>query len=626
MADEYDWYKYDGAREKSTLAKKLSDTAHCIDSAQSSRRALDARNLRLYSDREYRSKLGKDRRAVAEQRLRDLKRPGAPLNLIRNGVNAAVSMVCRGRPMPFFVTDASDWKLQRQTRKRHRFVNGILHREQHQLMGQSMAQQGTIFGTGAMQVLRTKHGPKLESVFTPELLVDEAEGQYGCPPNIYRVRSIDRDVLIASIPDAKDAIKRAPASTISGSGSTSNMVDIIWGWHMATDKEEGLEACCIDGGEYLLFAKPYKHKSPPFIDWRWCEEPLGWHGTGIPSEGAAIQFVVNSLLMMIDHNVWSGGNLKVLVERGAKIIKSHLNNDLRAPIIEYTGTPPQFSIPQTVGGDVMELVKWYASQFYQNLGISELNATSMTPAASMSGKARLVHENSESQRFLTTQRRYDNAMTIDTAERILEAAQDCFETYGDIEVMYSGSRSIEPVKYSDIIGPRESFDIEVFSASGLSNSVMGRFDEVQTYAQAGYYSQDEVMRLLDLPSTGAAADERRAIFENIECRLGKIVDEGIYIPPDDTLPLQQALKRANLWLCRAEVMSYNPKLENRIPDDHLDMLREWRDDVVNLIQIQSQPPAPTADASGNPDVAAANANPIAGQSAMLPAQSSPIAA
>jgi hypothetical protein len=131
---------------------------------------------------------------------------------------------------------------------------------------------------------------------------------------------------------------------------------------------------------------------------------------------------------------------------------------------------------------------------------------------------------------------------------------------------------------------------------------MGRFDEVQTYAQAGYYTPDEVMLLLDLPSTGASADDRRAIFENIEVRLGRIMDDNVYIPPDDILPLQMALKRANVWLSRAEVMSYNPDSKRRIPKENLASLREWRDDVINIIGIgqqQDQPAqAPVAADSG----------------------------
>jgi hypothetical protein len=349
--------------------------------------------------------------------------------------------------------------------------------------------------------------------------------------------------------------------------------------------------------------RDYKWTHWPGIEWRWNPEPIGFHGSGIPAEGAQTQFDVNAALLLVQKNLMTGGNLKILTEKGTQILDAHLTNTVGTRI-NYVGQPPTFSVPYTIDQVVMSYIQFMAGQFYQNLGIPELYATAENPGASMSGKSRLVQNQNESRRFVTTQRRYDHAMSIDIAERILEAAEDCMDEYGDSEVMYAGLRTMEPVSYKDVVGPRDSFDIQCFSASGLSNTPAGRFEEVQTFVAAGYYSPDEAQILMDLPSTGAMADDKRATLENIELRLAKIMDEGVFIPPDDGLPLEWALKRANMQVNRAEVMFYNDNPKRRIPEDNLRMLREWRDMVIDLISLGQQPAASPAAAAMDPTLGA----------------------
>jgi hypothetical protein len=549
--------------------------------------------------------------------------------LIRNATNAAQSMICRGNPMPFFVTDASDWLYQRKSRKRQRYVQGVLHRDQSQLMGQGMAQQGCIFGTGYIWCRRTRQGPRLQRVFSPQVLVDEFEGLYGEPPNFYICETVDRGELIASFPELEDEIRKAPKAEVGG--STGDQVDVFYAWHMAApgynpkkDKGNGVgtEAIAISTGAQtgrVLMRRDYKWKHWPGIEWRWNPEPIGYHGSGIPAEGAQTQFDVNAALLLVQKNLMTGGNLKVMTEKSTQILDSQLTNTVGTRI-NYVGAPPVFSVPQTIDGAVMGYIEFMAQQFYQNLGIPELYAQGENPGASMSGKSRLVQNQNESRRFVTTQRRYDHAMSIDIAERILESAEDCQDEYGDSEVMYAGLRTMEPVSYKDVIGPRDSFDIQCFSASGLSNTPAGRYEEVQTFVAAGYYSPDEAQILMDLPSTGAMADDKRATLENIELRLAKIMDEGVFIPPDDGLPLEWALKRANMQVNRAEVMYYNNNPKRRIPEDNLRMLREWRDMVIDLIALGQQPAASPAVA---PPMDPALGAPMAGMVAGAPAAGAP---
>lgn len=590
----FDWYEE--SKPPREAARLMVEACKAIAGHNKSRQAQEMTFLRLYSDREWRYRNGLDNRASALHELASRQKPGVSINVIRNAINSSVSMLAGGKPVPFCMTDGADWMLQKKARQRTRFLQGLVHRQKVHVKNQYLAQQGCIFGNGYYQINRTKNGPEIEEVFSPEILVDEFEGIYRRPPNVYRVRSVDRALAKVWFPDKADLIDKAPQARISSTGPTSDRIDIFIGWHVASEigADDGCYMMVLDAGETkgdgMLCRRPYKWTSPPLVRWAWNEEPIGWHGSGIPSEGKSLQFEINTLMRLVQQNMWSGGNLKVLLERGSRIVKSQVSNSLRAPMIEYTGTPPIFTAPQTVDPSILNHIQWLIESFYNQLGISQMNAMSQTPFASMSGKARMVADTKENQRFLATQRRFDSAVTVDLSDRLLEAAADIKEQFGDFEVVFAGRSTVEPIRYSDITGHDEEIDIRTFSTSGLASTPAGRMAEIERYADRGLISPEEEILYAELPETGALTDGIRASYENVQERLWKIMSEGVSVEPDDSLDLNVALKIANQHINRAELMLAH-KDEDRRPDKaNVQLLRDWRDLVVELIEKQTEPP------------------------------------
>lgn len=598
---DFRWWE---EKDDTKASRKARDAAEAARST--SQEALDQQHLHLYSEREWRLRgMGQGGRKAAEALARELNQPGVSLNLIRNGVNASVSMLAGGSPLPMYLTDGADWYLQKRARKRNRFLHALYNRQQVHIKQQSKAQQAGIFGTGYLHIIRTKAGPIIEEVFTPELLVDQFEGIYRQPQNMARVRSMDRLQAQMLWPKRAKDIEKAQRVE-DRTGGSNDRIRIYQTWHMASEpgSDDGEYGVVLDSDKPCDMLERHKYKwcNPPFSRFSWQDEPIGWHGTGIAAEGKNIQFELNMLLYLVSKNIYSGGNLKVFVEKGSKVNLDHINNSLNAPIIEYVGQPPTFTTPRTIDSAVTQHIQYLEQSFYQTIGISQFNAQSQTPFASMSGKARLVHNQSENRRFLATQKRFDQSMTLDLAQRIMEACEDVKDFWGDFEIVFAGRRAVEAIKFSDIVGDDDYYDLQCFSTSGLASSPAARLEEVEAYIQAGYYTREEGRVLMQLPDTGSAEAGPQRAYELVMDRIQRIVDDNDYLGPTPSMPLQLALQKSSEALMLAELMEQNPDEDRRIPPENVESLRLWRDTVVSLLQKEEPPPPPPVDpmAAGGP--------------------------
>ena len=574
--------------------RKLLELSRSVDAAHATRRAMNVHHLRLYADRDLPGSYGASwRRDSLSSRVGMFaaarQKPKLSVNVVRNMVNAATSMICRSRPRPQFLTSGGDFDLQQKAKRRTQFSDAILHAENTYTLGAKAVQHAHCLGTGAVKILRDYDAKKVrhEVAFIGELLVDETEGVNGTPRNYFHVRAVDRLVAKATygnMPDFDEsAIDRAqPANALSGRGDTTDQILIVEGWHLPSSEGagDGRYGVITDAG--TLFATEYKWQSPPFAFYRWEDDPLGFYGTGIPSELAGVQYEINETIRNIQANWWAGGNLKVLVERGSKVVKAHLNNDLRGTIVEYTGRPPVWMTTDAVSGGLVQYLQMLIDYAYQVTGISQLSAQQQTPAASMSGRARLVHENSESLRFLPAQRRHEQ-FYLDIARRTMEAAADLYEEVGDFEVIYPGKEFLDPIKYSEIAAGDDVYDIQCYPTSILPATPAGKLDFVEALEARGYIDKTQATKLLEFPDLRREMDLDLASVDVIDFRLSQIMLGKEYIPPTPEMDLMLALKRS----LNAILLSEN----RNVPEERIELLRKWRDTVQEYLN-QAAPPAP----------------------------------
>lgn len=577
------------------------------------RRDMNIHHLRLYADRDLYGAVGAyglgggtlSPTARAMQVMHNSRRPRLSINVIRNMCNAATSMLTRSRPKPTFTTNGGDWPTWQRARKQSQFIEAVYNAEDTHSKAAKMAQHGCILGTGAIKIVRdyANKKPRHEHTYIGELLLDETEAVYGMPRSLFQVRAVDKLVLketYAGEEGAEEAIDKA--EVVAGPvqrGEVSDCAIVIEGWHLPSgpDAEDGRYIVCTDSG--TLYQADYKHQAFPFVTWRWEEDPLGFYGTGIPSELMGIQYEINETIRNIQANWWSGGNLKILVERGSKVQKAHLSNDLRGIIVEYTGpTPPQWITTNAVAPGLVEYLQFLIEQSYNITGISQLSAQSQTPFASMSGKARLVHENSESLRFLPAQRRLEQAIGVELGYRTLEACEDIYDAEGDFEVLYPDRKFLRPMMYSEVRAEPGTYNIQCYPTSILPSTPAGRFTMLEAWQAQGLISPDEMKRLADIPDLKREMDVDQAPVDFIDGELARIIDgekvgtDGPVFPPEPDQPIDLVIKRTVNWIYWART--------NHAPDEILAELRVYRDAALAIQKDQSSKAAAAAAAAAPP--------------------------
>ena len=583
-----------------------------LNRAGNIRRDMNIHHLRLYADRDLYGAAGAygfgsgslSPTARAMQVLQSSRRPRLSVNVIRNMCNAATSMLTRSRPKPSFLTNGGDWETWQRARKQTQFIEAVYNAENTHVLAGKMAQHGGILGTGAIKVVRdyANKKPRHELAYIGELLVDETEAVYGQPRSMFQVRAVDKLVLkqiYAGERGAEEAIDKA--NVVGGAvtrGEVSDCALVVEAWHLASgpDAKDGKYVVCTDAG--TLWKSDYKHENFPFVFWRWEEDPLGFFGTGIPSELIGIQYEINETIRNIQANWWSGGNLKILVERGSRVHKAHLSNDLRGIIVEYTGIPPQWVTTNAVAPGLVEYLQFLIEQAYNITGISQLSAQSQTPFASMSGKARLVHENSESLRFLPAQRRLEQAIGVELGYRTLEACEDIYQEEGDFEVMYPDRKFLRSMKYTDIQAPSGSYQIQCYPTSILPSTPAGKFTMLEAWEARGWVSPDESKRLADIPDLKREMDIDQSPIDFIDGELSRVVNgekvsiDGPVFPPEPDQPIDQVISRAVKWIYWAKT--------NGAPEEILAELRLYRDSALALQKSQGEMAAKAAAAAAPP--------------------------
>ena len=567
-----------------------------LESSQSVRRSRLIHHLRLYGDRQidgyraatYARNANRGRFDQAGSRAR------LSLNVVKSCVDSAVSKHVKNRPRPTYLTTAGDFSLQQKAKARSQWLEGMFVQRRAYELRQRAIKNAAIFGDGFLKVVQ-RHGViRYENVFPGDIWVDEVEAIHGDPRSLYQVALYDRAVLKELMPGHAKAIDDAPQADARyfGRDPLSDQVVVWEAWRLPSgpDAKDGRHAVVIDGA--TLDSGPYTSQRFPFAHWRWSEDPLGWHGTGLAEELSGIQFEINQLLRTIQENIYRGGGLKVLLERGANIISEHIHNGFGA-IIEYNGTKPDWMVHDLVSNQVMQHLQYLVTSAYQITGISQRGAQSQKPGGLSSGRALLVYSNIESERFMAFGRS-DEAAMVDLGELSIEAATQMAERGEDVVVQYPGKRWLQKISAKDIVGMDDDFQLQVTPTSLLPSTAPGRLAMVQELMASGLLGPDKAKKLLDFPDIDAEMELELSPMDLIDQRIEQILEEGKRLPAHSYMNLDMALDRAQRAFQVAEMRG--------VPDDRRTMLGDFIEDVKEL-QMQAQKGAEAVANAGQPQAA-----------------------
>lgn len=585
-------FKWWEASSDKVLAQQVLGTATYLKESQAYLFRQTAIYARLYGNLPLFSFIGSNMTKMDTQTGLPIDRP--TFNLVQSATDTLVSRLSQQRPAPVFLTDGGDYKERRLAKQLNNFILGEFYQTKAYDKAAIALRDACVTGTGVIHVYETPDNKVgLERVLRTELLVDSNDGMYGEPRSLYRMKLVDREVLMAIAPKYKKIIETAaqayPDSSADSSKTVSDQVMVVEAWHLPSGKDtkDGRHVIACSAG--IILDEEYTKDKFPFVFVNYSPRLLGFWAQGLAEQLMGTQVEINSLLYTISRAIKLVGVPRVFVEAGSKVTKASFNNEVGS-IIEYRGIKPSYEVAPAVPQELYAQLQRLIDYGYQQSGVSAMQATSQKPAGLNSGEAIRSYDDISTDRFASLSRRYDNVF-VDLAYAITDLAKDIAERDGKYQTIYpnkDGTKTIDLPKMSLINDP---FVIQVFTQSSLPKDPAGRMQKVTEMIQAGMISIKEGRRLLDYPDLEQVEKLANASEERIYQILDKIVEDGEYTPPDPFMDLQLANDLV--------VQYYNLYTSAKLEEEKAEMLRNFFSQIQALMQA-AQPPMPMGMPPGAP--------------------------
>ncbi len=527
-------------------------------------------------------------------------------NLCSAITDTLTAKMAKNEVLPTFITSGGIWGMQKQAEQLSKFVEGCFYANDTHKKSILAFRDACVWGTGIIHIFNQNNQVALERVFPHEIIIDEVEALNSSPQQMHRVKIVDRGILMAMFkddPEAVEAIRNTAAASgldMGAIGATAaDLVAITESWHLATseDAENGLHVICLS--DAVLFKEVYTKTYFPFAFINYSKRLIGFWGQGAVERVQNLQAEINKLMILIQKAMWMGGGFKILLENGSKVVKQHLDNEI-GTIITYSNTPPQYISPPMIQSEIYPYIDALIAKGFQQEGVSQLAASSLKPLGVDSGKAlRTFDEIAEDRQMFLSQDFEEFELEI--ARQMIEMVKEIHEETGEYKVTYPGTLSFETINWSDIHLKKDEYVMKAFPTSALPTEPGAKFATIQEFMQAGLISPRTGRKLFAMPDI-EMNDKLANAAENLICKIIEdMLEEGTYRAPEPFYDLALAKQLALEY--------YNYADLNNCPEEKLELLRQWMDQIDDLTGLNAPPPA--LGAPGGPMPTAPQAAPTA---------------
>ena len=584
VKDDKKMYQWWEASNDIQLAGQLVSTAVYLKESQGYRYRQAAVYARLYGNMSLFNFIGTNMTKMDQ--LNGLPTDRPTFNIIQSAIDTLVSRIAQSRPAPVFLTDNGDYKERRKAKQLNDFILGEFYQAKVYEKVSIMLRDALVEGTGVLKVLQTDDNKvALERKLLTEILVDYNESLHGDPRQMYEIKLIDRKLLMAKAPRFKKIIEQAdaayPDNSSESTKTVADLVMVVEGWRLRSSKDsnDGRHTIACSAG--VILDEPFEKDMFPFIFLHYSPRMLGFWAQGLAEQLMGTQMEINSLLHTISKAIKLVGVPRVFVEAGSKVSKAAFNNEVGS-IIEYRGTKPIYEVAPAVPQELYAQLERLIQFGYQASGVSAMQAGAQKPAGLNSGEAQRVYDDISTDRFAALSKRYDNVF-IDLAYAMIDKAMDIAKETGKYQTVYPKKDGTKQIDLPDMDLLQDPFVIQCFNMSSLPRDPAGRMQKITEMVQSGMISIKEGRRLLDYPDLGQIEKLANASEERIFQILDRIVEEGIYTPPDPFLDLQLANDLS--------VQYYNLYSAAKLEEERAEMLRTFFTQVQTLKQA-AMPPMP----------------------------------
>lgn len=570
-------------KESNKAAALMLTSAAYLKETQAYRYRQAAIYARLYGNQSLYSFAGNNISKMDQTYGLPQERP--TFNLIQSVTDTLVSRISQSRPQPVFLTDNSDYKQRNLAKRLNNFIQGEFYHTKAYELGAICLRDALVEGTGVIHVFETyDHRVGLERVLLTELLIDPNEAMYGEPRQLYRIKLVDRDILLDAFPKKRDMIldaaKAYPDNSSDSSKSVSDLVMVVEGWHLKSGEEalDGRHSMAVSSGS--LIDEEWDKDRFPFSFLHYSPRLLGFWAQGVAEQLMGTQMELNSILYTISRAIKLVGVPRVFIEDSSKVVSAHQNNEV-GTIVKYRGVKPSYEVAPSNAPELYAERDKLIAYGYQQSGVSAMQASSQKPQGLDSGEAIRTYDDISTDRFASLSRRYDN-LFVDLTYQIVDLAKDIAEEQGEYSTVYpnkNGTKEIDLPKASII---EDSFLVQCFTQSSLPKDPAGRLAKVTEMAQSGMITLQEARRLLDYPDLEQVEKLANAGEERIFSILDDIIENGKYTPPDPFI---------DLALAETTTVQYiNLYAPAKLEESKMQKLRDFFSQIQALKQAAMPPP------------------------------------
>ncbi len=557
---------------------RLFGLINWIAREQAIRRDDNVKTLRLYGGPQFQNF---DPYNYSNQNTLEWNNDRARFNIVSSAVDTVYSKIGKNRPRPLLLTDGGDYSTQKRVKKLNKFLFGMFDQIGMYKKGQECFRDGCIFDVGAVKFYVEDNMIKCERVLPNEIFVDTADAVYDNPNRMYQVKYVAKSVLKGMYPKKLHALIDAAAGYLEGTNvaptanAETNYVVVVEAWQLGDSPKYKNGRHVISLSNTTLVDEEYTRNKFPFTFFRWTKPLVGFYGQSLAYRLIGKQIEINRMLQIIEQSFHLGATFKVFLEHGARVAKEHLNNQIGS-LVYYTGTPPIYTVPQTVHPEFFQHLQWLIDASYQEAGISQLSAQAKKPTGLDAGVAIREMQDIESERFAVTEQQYEQ-FYLDCAGQVLDLADI---VGGDLAVKAESKKFLETIKWKDVVLDRNSLVTQMFPTAMLPKQPAGRLNTVNDMMQMGLIDNDLALSLLDFPDLTAASEMKLAPYNDLRDTFDRIIEDGEYSAPEPFQNLQLGIRMAK--------DSYYYAKGNGVEEEKLEMLRRWMAVASQMMQSTQQ--------------------------------------
>ncbi len=522
---------------------------------------------------------------------------GAPLslNVVRAMCNTVFNHVMKNKPKATAYTSGASWETRDIAKKIERYAEGLTEKEDLYRKEERCLVDHIVTGTSYLKCFSSKKHKRViyDRVFPLEVLVDTIEGMHADPRSMYQIKYLDRARAVRLYPEAEDAIRDAGLHDDLGEyeyldllnphSKTSDMVRLTEAYCLPTEEGADDGVMTVEVCGKVIASKPYTKMHHLFIESRWTQSPLGFHGMGLAEELVGIQLEINRLVRKIQLAMAIVASPYIMADRAANIANAQITN-IPGTIILYNGRPPAIVAPQTVHPEVFAQLDRLYQRAFEIAGVNQFQAFGNKPAGIESGRAALVFQDVGSDRLASAYIERER-MHLRAVQRGIEAAKEI----PGYTVKVFGNDSYEELDFKRDIGLAENeYVLRIEATSKLADSPTGQIDLAERLIKAGLITKPEDMleHVAWTPDIASYVKGALSPKRLIEKMCSKMLKDGTSYAADPHMNLALALDIAQQQYLTAKLAE--------APEERLALIRDFMDSITSLIKDTQQAGAAAA--------------------------------